>query len=90
MTMAKSLQIDCSTGEQKIIDIPDETKPPEDNSFDLVKEKSKARKYKATQLLAGLNGLDIGKMSKNKQTELLIALCQMMGIADENNIIDVT
>lgn len=88
--MAKSLQIDCSTGEQKIIDIPDEVKAIEEKPFDLVKEKSKARIYKATQLLAGLNGLDIEKMSKNEQTKLLTVLCQMVGIANENNVIDMT
>lgn len=86
--MPKSLVVNCTTGKEELIDVPDEIKPTEENPFDEIKEKSKIKRNKARQLLKGLNGKDIDKLNKAEQTVLLIALCQLLDVADENNIIN--
>lgn len=87
--MPKSLVVNCATGQAELVEVPEEIKPIEEDPFDEIKEKSRNKRRKAKQLLKGLNGKDVEKLNKAEQSALLIALCQLMDIADENNIIDV-
>jgi len=87
--MPKSLVINCSTGITELVDVPDEIKPIEEEPLDEIKEKRNKKRRKAKQSLKTMNGKDIEKMTKAEQTSLLIALCQLMDVADENNVIAV-
>lgn len=88
--MPKSLVINCSTGASELVDVPEEIKQIEEEPFDEIKEKRNKKRRKAKQFLKTMNGKDIEKMTKAEQTSLLIALCQLMDIADENNFIAVS